>query len=433
MAINNKNNKMKKLILPILLLAAVGLSAQETDTAMQSEQTNQFNKWSVEISGGVHKPSRPMASGYSTSTPDFGQVGLGFRYMLNEKFGLRLGLGYNSFTEDDNSRPFESSYYRSSLEGVVNLGNVLNFNSWTKTFGLLVHGGGGYSFMKFDSPVEIDANDNMLNIMAGVTPMIKLGNRVSLFGDVSAIANIRQDRTFDGTAVSSTKGVDGFLVNASVGLNISLGGADKHADWYSKEEESYKLDGRVTKLENDLLDTDQDGVPDYLDREPNTMSGVTVDSKGVAVDKNENGIPDEIESSLDNRYQKKGEYTQNGDSQGNIGIAELLNKGYVNVYFQFNSDKPETYSLEAINYLMKYMEDNSSAKAELIGYADELGNTEYNQALSEKRAKKVYDILVASGVDQSRLSYTGGGEDTKVDKASAPARQLMRRVTFKLK
>lgn len=427
---------MKKILLSVLLLTAGTVSAQEAYNDAQTETSNDFNKWSIELSGGAHKPSRPMASGYFTNTPDFGQVGLGFRYMLNEKFGLRLGLGYNKFTEDENSLPFESSYYRTSLEGVVNVGNLLNFNSWTNTFGLLVHGGGGYSFMKFESPVDIDGSDNMLNIMAGVTPMIKLGNRVALFGDVSAIGNIRQDRTFDGTGVSSTKGVDGFLVNASVGINIYLGGADKHADWYSKEndltEELLDIENRVNKIENDLIDTDQDGVPDYLDREPNTMSGVAVDTRGVAIDKNENGIPDEIESSLDNRYAKKGENSQNG-SQGNSSIAELLNKGYVNVYFQFNSDKPETYSLQSINYLMKYMKDNSSAKAELIGYADELGNPTYNQSLSEKRAKKVYDILVASGVDESRLSYTGGGEDTSVDKASAPARQLVRRVTFKLK
>jgi len=161
------------------------------------------------------------------------------------------------------------------------------------------------------------------------------------------------------------------------------------------------------------------------------MTGVAVNSRGIAVDINKNGIPDEIEYSLDNRYAKKGETsTENAPAQN---IAELLNKGYVNVYFQFNSDKPETYSLQAINYLVQYMKDNASVKAELIGYADELGNPEYNTKLSEQRAKKVYDILVASGVDAFRLSYKGGGEDATVDKSSSAARQLVRRVTFKLK
>ena len=112
-------------------------------------------------------------------------------------------------------------------------------------------------------------------------------------------------------------------------------------------------------------------------------------------------------------------------------IAKLLNDGYVNVYFQFNSTKPELYSLDAINYLIKYLSANPSKNAELIGYADEVGNATYNQQLSEKRAKRVFDILVASGIDANRLSITGAGEDTGV--TSSDARQLVRRVTFKLK
>ncbi|CAM3407990.1 OmpA family protein [Aequorivita lipolytica] len=425
---------MKRLVLPLLLLAVGAISAQETASTMQDEKNNDYNRWSVEISGGLHKPSRPFAPGYYTKTPDIGQVGLGVRYMFNDKFGLRLGLGYNNIEGDEDSLPFESSYYRSTLEGVVNLTSVLNFSDWTNSVGLLIHGGAGYSFMEHKSPVAIDGNDNMLNIMGGITPMIKLGKSVALFGDISAVGNIRQTLTLDGTQRNIKRDVDGFMVNASIGLNIYLGGADKHADWYSEEkdyqEQVMLLEERVAKLETDLIDTDQDGVPDYLDREPNTMSGVAVDTKGIAVDKNNNGIPDEIETSLDDRYLKKSDYVKGG---GDDNVAELLNKGYVNVYFQFNSDRPETYSLEAINYLMKYMKDHPGSNAELIGYADELGNPEYNQKLSEKRAKRVYDILIASGIAENRLTYSGGGEDTTVDKSSSPARQLVRRVTFRLK
>lgn len=425
---------MKKSVLTFLLLAAGVLAAQETDSIPQNEKNNDYNQWSIEVSGGVHKPSRPFAEGYYTNTPSFGQGQLAVRYMFNDKFGLRLGLGYNNIEGDDNSLPFKTSQYRSTLEGVVNLTSLLNFSDWTNTVGLLVHGGAGYSIMDYKSPVAIDGKDNMLNIMGGITPMVKLGRSVALFGDVSAVGNIRQTYTIDGTQLSNNRDVDGFTVNASIGLNIYLGDAEKHADWYSEKtdlkEKVMGLEERVAKLETDLIDTDQDGVPDYLDREPNTMSGVAVDTKGIAVDKNKNGIPDEIESSLDQRYLKKEDYVKGG---GDGNVEELLNKGYVNVYFQFNSDKPETYSLEAINYLMKYMKDHPGSNAELIGYADELGNPEYNQKLSEKRAQRVYEILIASGIAESRLTYRGGGEDTTVDKTSSPARQLVRRVTFRLK
>ena len=79
------------------------------------------------------------------------------------------------------------------------------------------------------------------------------------------------------------------------------------------------------------------------------------------------------------------------------------------------------------------MNNNPSAQAELIGYADEIGNATYNMQLSEKRAKKVHDILVASGVSADRLEHRGEGIDDSVDKSSKEARQLVRRVTFRLK
>lgn len=52
--------------------------------------------------------------------------------------------------------------------------------------------------------------------------------------------------------------------------------------------------------------------------------------------------------------------------------------------------------------------------------------------LSERRAKAVYDIIVAAGIEASRLSYKGYGEDTSVDKNSADARQLARRTSFQV-
>ena len=83
----------------------------------------------------------------------------------------------------------------------------------------------------------------------------------------------------------------------------------------------------------------------------------------------------------------------------------------------------------AINFLKTYLENNSSAKAELIGYADETGPEGYNKFLSEKRAKTVYNILVDAGVDANRLSYKGDGEDTT---ATSTARQLARRVAIRI-
>jgi OOP family OmpA-OmpF porin len=413
---------MKKIILSIMLLCIISLNAQEKN----------YNQWSVEVEAGVHKVGNKFAAGYYEDTPSLWGAGLGVRYMFNEKLGAKLDFGYSNIQDGKNSLPFETNYYRTSLQGVANLGNIFDFKSWTNTFGLLAHAGGGYSAHKPKSPIDFNESDQMLNFIVGITPQIKLSDRIALTGDLSLIDHVRQSATWDGTQdVSAFRGFYGVMVNANVGLTFYLGKKAVHADWYSETDvimsKLDSLDQRLSKVETDMMDSDNDGIANYLDQEPNTVANALVDSKGRAVDVNNDGIPDTMLAPLDARYARI------GDTQGGDFIKEFMNNGYANVYFRFNSTNPEDYSLESVGYLVNYMKENPESKAELIGYADELGTTSYNQKLSEQRANRVQELLIAAGIDASRLTARGAGEDTSVDKNSAAARQLVRRVTLKLK
>lgn len=431
---------MKNLLLTVLIFSSVTLFAQDSN----------YNKWSIELQGGAQNVSGGFSPGNFTDQLDFYQVSGGVRYMFNNKFGIKLDAGYNSIENDDDSQVFTNSYYRGTLQGVANLGPILGLNSICENFTILAHGGFGFSTAKADNiTFGLDENDAMAHAMIGLSPQFKISERVTFTTDVSLIGNLGQEVTWDGKgAIDGTVANDGqfvntnifptSIVNFSAGISINLGKNATHADWYSEEStmqsEIDSLKNRLTQLENDLIDDDKDGVPNYLDQDNTTQSGVSVDTRGRAIDTNTNGIPDEMEAPLDARYAKKSDINTNptnGTTKNDV-IAELLDKGYVNVYFDFNSSKPATYSLEAINYLTTYMTENSGASAQLIGYADEIGGEAYNTRLSESRARRVYDILIASGIDAGRLTQKGNGEDTSVNKNSAQARQLKRRVTFKL-
>lgn len=402
---------------------------------MVQAQEKPYNQWSLDLGVGGTKIQRDFAPGYFMSTLDFPQVNLGIRHMFNSRFGLRLDLGYENLLsdEEDGSLPFDTKYYRSTVEGVINLGNTLNFSNWTSYLNLLAHGGAGYSQMRFDAVGATEDPDHLMNWVVGITPQLMLSKVMSLNADFSMVGNMLQNSTYDGTRTSQhvQGSYDATMMKISLGLSISLGSKGQSADFYPHNEavrsELDILEERLAKMEAAMLDDDEDGVPNYLDQEPNTVSGMTVNTKGVAVDKNGNGIPDELELSLDAHYASI-EAAKTGKS-----MEELLGKGYMNLYFDFNSDQPATYSLNAIQQLLIFLGENTEAEAELLGFTDKIGTPEINLELSNRRAKNVYDILVSAGVDPDRLSFRGMGQDHSLDSNSSQVRQLARRVTILLK
>jgi len=413
---------MKRIMLPLFVtVLAFG-------TAMAQEKPV-FNKWSIDINGGFSKPTAPFTSGYYAKNYNLFHADLGVRYMFNTKFGVKVDVGYDQFDNDSKSAAFDGQYYRTTVQGVVNLGRVLNFEEWTQHLNLQAHTGIGYAFMKND---RFEGVDNMLNHIIGLTGQIKLSERVALNADFSMINNVRQNNTFDGAIAPEDRGFNGTLYNATIGLSIYLGKNERHADWYYAEEKVDRLEElekRIGELETLMNDSDKDGVPDYLDAEANTIPGVAVDTKGRAVDRNKNGIPDELESYLERNYGA----SSKGSSLNGETLKEMINQGYVNVYFDFNQSQPASNSVSGMDFLVKYLKAHPEAKADVVGYADEIGNTNYNKNLSQKRAENVKNILVKAGVDASRLNIIGNGVDSSVAKDSKAARQLVRRVTFKIK
>jgi len=64
-------------------------------------------------------------------------------------------------------------------------------------------------------------------------------------------------------------------------------------------------------------------------------------------------------------------------------------------------------SLDAVVNVMKA---NPDVKIDIVGHTCDRGPEKYNQKLSERRAKAVFDYLVNHGIDPQRLSWRGYGE-----------------------
>ncbi|MGY0391580.1 OmpA family protein [Bizionia sp. KMM 8389] len=388
-----------------------------------------YNHWSLEAGANMTSAFKGFSSdSYKNSMSKSLGGEFKARYMINNKFGFQLGGFFGEITNSENSLPFNSQYFGGQIEAVANLGNLLGFREWTQRFNVLVHAGGGVSALSPDNdpnelptPLIMDGGtDYTPTLVAGFTPQIRISNRVAFFADASVHANWKQNYAWDMNSNIGGRFIESGLVTVSAGIQVYLGKHKKHADWVDTavyQEDLVTLDNRIMVLESQ--------VKDLTNEVEETRIIATEAGQKTTVDKNNNGVDDATENYIDTRLAQ-------GQSSG-ATAKSLLNNGYVNVYFKFNSAEPETYSLQSVNYLIKYMTENPSSEADLIGYSDEVGDAAYNKTLSEQRAKKVYDIIVAAGISADRLSYEGGGVDSSVDKSSSNARQLVRRVTFKLK
>jgi OOP family OmpA-OmpF porin len=433
---------MKQFLL-LLMSFVFSIAIAQEEEVSDGVQTSTFNKWSVDLNGGLSRPTTPFLPGYYVEDLSFFHVDLGARYMFNPKFGVKADLGYDSFENPKNVAPFKGQYYRANLQGVMNVGRLLSFEDFSKRLNLQVHMGPGYSFMNSNN---FNGTDEMINVLMGLTGQLKLNDKIALNADFTMINNIRQHYTFDGTSafgdISEDRGFNGTLYNATLGLSIYLGKNETHADWSfeMKDEKQAELEDRIAEMETMMNDTDRDGVPDYLDVENNTTNGVTVDAKGRAVDLNNNGIPDELERYVDQRTKEavKEANSTEGTSgpSGSIGRSgkspyELINQGYINVFFDTDSFYPKSSSTNDIYFVINYLKDNPTATVDIIGTADARGNNEYNNNLSRKRAERVKSIVEKAGVDSSRLNIIPQGEDN-LGKGSENL-SLVRKVTFRLK
>ena len=136
-------------------------------------------------------------------------------------------------------------------------------------------------------------------------------------------------------------------------------------------------------------DTDGDGVPDNMDRCPNTPAGDKVDAVGCG-----------------------------------LSVALQVN-------FDTNSANIKADSYGELDRFVEFLKAVPSAHGELEGHTDSVGSDAYNLRLSQQRAESVKAYAVNKGINAGRLNAKGYGETQPVaDNKTADGRAQNRRVLF---
>jgi outer membrane protein OmpA-like peptidoglycan-associated protein len=89
--------------------------------------------------------------------------------------------------------------------------------------------------------------------------------------------------------------------------------------------------------------------------------------------------------------------------------------------------RPESFP--RLDSVVEYLSHKKSARIEISGHTDNVGNPKSNKALSEKRAQACRDYLVSKGIDASRIQAVGYGDERPVAGNDTDAgRQQNRRI-----
>ena len=101
------------------------------------------------------------------------------------------------------------------------------------------------------------------------------------------------------------------------------------------------------------------------------------------------------------------------------------------ILFDVNKAVIRPESMGIINKIVKMMEKHPDLNFSVEGHTDSDGDISSNQALSEKRAEAVKNILIEFGVKSSRLASKGFGETVPIESNSTPeGKANNRRVEF---
>lgn len=171
------------------------------------------------------------------------------------------------------------------------------------------------------------------------------------------------------------------------------------------------------------IDSDYDGVADYKDRCVDGPVGALVDESGCPTDRDGDGVYDGLDDCPN---------TDEGievDERGCIDISFLSKPYIVNVDYLPGSFEVDERTKQRLQPLIRKLLILPDVTITINGYTDNVGPSEANQTVSQRRANRMRDWLATQGINAERMTARGRGETNfRASNNTADGRAQNRRI-----
>ena len=371
---------MKKLLLSIALVAfsVANVAAQETSAdklRWKGIMNNGFwSNWELSVAGGVNATAWNGIGTDQDATGDLGwQIEGGLTKWFNPILGARVQLiGGQLNTSEDY---LKSNWIMPHADAVINLSNWIGGYREDRVYYAKVFAGAGVNFTN----VNNEAGSGFAGV-AGLINTFRVCKQLDINLELKGILSAGHDMP---------RGIDVL--------------ADKYGQIYSA---TLGIAYRFNKRNWDKAYS-QEEVDGYL-------ASIAALEAGLAeAHRNEGKLAERLAA------QKAA--TDKALADNEALRAELAKRktsvvSSTALFFNLNSAR----LLDRAKSAMQLLAETIAAAPKdqvftLVGHADdETGSPEYNQKLSEKRAKAVYDYLVEQGVNKDQLTWKGVGSSQNI-------------------
>ncbi len=413
-----------------------------------------YSHWSLTVNGGLSQFDGDAKQRYNqllSSSHIMWTVGIDVEYSFNPAWGLILGFQYMPYQGYTSTTDYGKNYFRGNMYTIQLMGsmNVLNlFGQYRKSWRWAWYINGGLGFTFYDSKTQRDGDqgDSPMkpqDVKSGRAMSFPIGTQVEYnitkcFAlGINAYYRFSNKDNYEGEHYTKGTMNDGEFY-ATISARVKFlekkreGGHMRNITMYefnnmqsgkgvNYQDQIDSLKRRVKAIEDTLEhhvfvrldslehyhattpDDDEDGVPNFRDREPNTPKGSFVNYWGESIKMPENNnCMEEIE-----KLRK-----EIGANPSGATVGSDSNIDYdMSVYFDFDKYNLTSKAKKNVELAAKKMQENPNYKVELRGYCDFPGRADYNMKLSNNRVETVKNELVNKyGIDSSRISMTGKGK-----------------------